>query len=49
MRIVLIMTVAALFLSANALAQSDFKTLDKETYDYFLKGDYKNLKKNIVK
>ena len=39
------MTVAALFLSANALAQSDFKTLDKETYDYFLKGDYKNLKK----
>lgn len=26
-------------------AQSDFRTLDMRTYDYYLKGDYKNLKK----
>jgi hypothetical protein len=46
MRIVLIITVIVMSFSANVLAQSDFKTLDNETYDYFLKGDYKNLKKS---
>ena len=31
--------------SNNLFAQNDFITLDKQTYDYYLKGDYKNLKK----
>lgn len=31
--------------SANLSAQTDFNTLDKKSYDYYIKGDYKNLKK----
>jgi hypothetical protein len=31
--------------SANLSAQRDFRTLDQQTYDYYIKGDYKNLKK----
>jgi len=45
MRIVLTLIVAFFSISSNILAQSDFKTLDEKTYDYYLKGDYKNLKK----
>jgi hypothetical protein len=48
MRILLIFA-AALALSSNAFAQNDFKTLDAETYDYYLKGDYMNLKKSADK
>jgi hypothetical protein len=48
MRIVLIFA-AALALSSNTFAQNDFKTLDAETYDYYLKGDYKNLKRSADK
>ena len=45
MRIVLIMPVILLLLSKEASSQSDFRTLDRKTYDYFIKGDYKNLKR----
>jgi hypothetical protein len=31
--------------SADLSAQNDFISLDQQTYDYFMKGDYKNLKK----
>jgi hypothetical protein len=44
MRILLTMIVLFAF-SVNITAQKDFRTLDKLTYDYYLKGDYKNLKK----
>lgn len=44
MRIILIIA-SLLAVSTNLFAQSDFVTLDKQTYDYYLKGDYKNLKK----
>ncbi len=43
MRILLIL-LAAITIYSNAFGQKDFKTLDAETYDYYLKGDYKNLK-----
>ncbi len=45
MRIVLIISVILLLFSKEACAQSDFRTLDRKTYDYFIKGDYKNLKR----
>jgi hypothetical protein len=45
MRILLITSAILLTFSVNLLAQQDFKTLDKESYDYYLKDDYKNLKK----
>jgi hypothetical protein len=42
---ILLIIIAFLFaFSANLFAQNDFKTLDKQTYDYFINGDYKNLK-----
>jgi hypothetical protein len=44
MRIILIMPVILLLLSKEVCAQNDFRTLDRKTYDYFIKGDYKNLK-----
>jgi hypothetical protein len=31
--------------SANVSAQNDFKSLDQTTYDFYNKGDYRNLKK----
>jgi hypothetical protein len=45
MRIILTITVLLLAFSANLFAQKDFRTLDQLTYDYYIKGDYKNLKK----
>ena len=45
MRIILIIPVILLFFSANLSAQNDFITLDKRTYDFFIRGDYDNLKK----
>jgi hypothetical protein len=45
MRIILIIPVILLFFSADLYAQNDFVTLDKRTYDLFIRGDYENLKK----
>ncbi|MEI6047453.1 MAG: hypothetical protein WCS03_01015 [Bacteroidota bacterium] len=45
MRIFLIIAVLLLAGSANLSAQYDFKVLDEKTYDYYMKGDYRNLKK----
>lgn len=45
MRTILIISYILIAYSAALTAQNDFKTLDKQTYDYFMKGDYKNLKK----
>ncbi len=44
MRYLLIITIILIVLPAVLFAQNDFVTLDKQTYDYYLKGDYKNLK-----
>ncbi|MCX6326967.1 MAG: hypothetical protein NT144_10030 [Bacteroidia bacterium] len=44
MRILLNITALLLVFSVNLSAQSDFKTLDQQTYNYYIKGDYKNLK-----
>lgn len=44
MRNVLIITVILIVSPIVLFAQNDFATLDKQTYDYYLKGDYKNLK-----
>jgi len=44
MRIILIVTILFLSFSANLSAQNDFMTLDKRTYDYFIRSDYNNLK-----
>ena len=44
MRTILILTYLLAF-PAIISAQSDFKTLDQKTYDFFTKGDYRNLKK----
>lgn len=45
MRTLLIITALLLVFSANMFAQRDFVTLDKQSYDYYLNGDYRNLKK----
>ena len=44
MRSLLIVISILLVLSADLIGQTDFLTLDRETYDLYLKGDYKNLK-----
>jgi hypothetical protein len=49
MRILLTLSAFLLLFSANLYAQSDFVTLDKQTYEYYLNGDYKNLKKTADK
>jgi hypothetical protein len=45
MRIILIIPIILLLLSKEVCAQNDFRTLDRKTYDYFIRGDYKNLKR----
>ncbi len=45
MRSILIIAATFLVFSNSLFAQSDFISLDKQTYDYYLKGDFKNLKK----
>ena len=40
----ILLTITVLFITVNLFAQNDFISLDKQTYDYYLKGDYKNLK-----
>ena len=45
MRILLIIAVTLIGFTAELIGQSDFKTLDRQSYNYFMKGDYKNLKK----
>lgn len=45
MRILLTIFGLLLVCSANLSAQDDFRSLDASTYNYYLKGDYKNLKK----
>jgi hypothetical protein len=44
MRILLVISIILVTFYAEISAQRDFLTLDKLTYEYFLKGDYKNLK-----
>lgn len=44
MRILLNITLLLLALSTDIFAQIDFLTLDKKTYNYYLVGDYNNLK-----
>ena len=45
MRILLIIAGTLLVFSENLSAQNDFLTLDKKSYDFYSKGDYKNLEK----
>ena len=45
MRIVLIIPVILLIMSTELDAQNDFKTLNRKMYDYYLNGDYINLKR----
>lgn len=40
----IILTLLLMILSATSFAQKDFITLDKQTYEYYLQGDYRNLK-----
>ena len=47
MRTILILIAIFLAFSTELLAQNDFKTLDKKSYDYFIAGDYKNLRKTV--
>jgi hypothetical protein len=44
MRILLTITALVLVFSLELSGQNDFKTLDKKTYDYYINGDYRNLK-----
>jgi len=46
MRIVLIIHVIFFISFAELKAQNDFRTLDRKMYDYYLSGDYTNLKKS---
>ncbi|MHC1702634.1 MAG: tetratricopeptide repeat protein [Tenuifilaceae bacterium] len=48
MRLILTLT-TFLTMSVGLFAQGDYFTLDKLTYDQYLKGDYKNLKKTADK
>jgi len=45
MRILLILSVTLIALTAELSGQSDFRTLDRQSYNYFMKGDYINLRK----
>lgn len=45
MQRLLIFTATLMVVTASLLAQNDYISFDKRTYDYFVKGDYKNLKK----
>ncbi len=45
MRTLLIITALLVAFSYALSGQSDFRTLDRQSYDYFLKGDYRNLKR----
>jgi hypothetical protein len=45
MRTLLVLTAVIAF-PGILFAQGDFKTLDQRTYDFYIKGDYTNLKKN---
>jgi len=45
MRILLKITSLLLVFSAKLSAQNDFKSLDEKTFDYYIRGDYKNLEK----
>jgi hypothetical protein len=45
MRFLLKVTLLILIFSTKLYAQKDFRTLDKQTYEYYLKGDYDKLKK----
>ncbi len=44
MRVLLIISAILIVCSTALSAQKDFKTLDMRTYDFFIRGDYKNLK-----
>ena len=45
MRIILKIAIMLLAFSANLSAQNDFMALDRQTYDFYLKDDFKNLEK----
>jgi hypothetical protein len=45
MRIILTINLILLAFSVDLSGQNNFMRLDKQTYDYYLRGDYKNLKK----
>jgi hypothetical protein len=45
MRIILVISVFTILFSGEIFSQNDFRTLDWKTYDYYLKGDYRNLRK----
>jgi hypothetical protein len=45
MRILLTISAILLVHSASLSGQNDFISLDKKTYDFFIRGDYENLKK----
>jgi len=45
MRTLLIMATIIVVFSANLKGQGSFFSFDKESYEYFLHGDYKNLRK----
>jgi hypothetical protein len=45
MRILLILSVILLLMSATLSAQNDFLKLDKKSYDFFIRGDFENLRK----
>jgi hypothetical protein len=44
MRAILVLT-GLLILSFNVFAQADFRALDLRTYDFYMKNDYRNLRK----
>ena len=44
MRIILNLIILLLAFSATLSAQNDFASFDRQSYDYYIKGDYKNLK-----
>jgi hypothetical protein len=45
MRIILVTAILFIALSAELYSQNDFRTLDLKTYEYYLRGDYRNLRK----
>ena len=45
MRRLLIIAATLMAISTKLLAQNDFLSIDKQTYDYYMNGDYRNLKR----
>lgn len=44
-----LLVLSCILITISGYCQTDFLTLDRQSYNYYLNGDYKNLKQNAQK